>query len=34
MTRIVQYVLDNPVKAGLVDSWNQWPWTYCKPDLL
>jgi hypothetical protein len=25
-----QYVLNNPVKAGLVDSWEKWPWTYWK----
>lgn len=29
--RIVQYVLNNPVKAGLAESWEQWPWTYLKP---
>jgi putative transposase len=27
----VEYVLNNPVKAGLVPSWELWPWTYCKP---
>ncbi len=26
--RIVWYVLNNPVKAGLVDDWHEWPWTY------
>ncbi len=26
--RIIQYVLNNPVKAGLVDSWEKWPWSY------
>jgi REP element-mobilizing transposase RayT len=30
LARIVQYVLNNPVKAGLVDSWEAWPWTYWK----
>ena len=30
----IWYVLNNPVKARLVDSWEQWPWTYCKPNLL
>ncbi len=29
--RIVQYVLNNPVKAGLVESWQDWPWTDLKP---
>lgn len=28
--RIVQYVIYNPVKAGLVETWDAWPWTYCK----
>jgi len=32
--RIVNYVLENPVKAGLVSQWDQWQWTYCKPDIL
>ena len=30
----IWYVLNNPVKARLVDSWEQWQWTYCKPNLL
>jgi len=35
--RIVKYVLENPVKAGLVKSWKDWPWNYfrdlpAKPD--
>ena len=28
--RIVAYVINNPVKAGLVESWADWPWTYLK----
>ncbi len=28
--RIIRYVLNNPVKAGFVDRWEDWPWTYCK----
>jgi REP element-mobilizing transposase RayT len=28
--RIIKYVLENPVKAGLVDSWEKWPWNYLK----
>ena len=27
--RIVRYVLNNPVKAGLVSTWRQWPYSYC-----
>jgi REP element-mobilizing transposase RayT len=30
LERIVRYVLDNPVRAGLVESWDLWPWTYWK----
>ncbi len=26
--RILNYILYNPVKAGLVDSWNKWPNTF------
>ncbi|MCP5098236.1 MAG: hypothetical protein GY943_22025 [Chloroflexi bacterium] len=28
--RIVKYVLNNPVKAGLVERWEDWPYTYLK----
>ncbi len=28
--RIVTYVLNNPVKAGLVDRWEKWQWSYCR----
>jgi REP element-mobilizing transposase RayT len=28
--RIVWYVLNNPVKAGLVQDWREWKWTYFK----
>jgi len=31
--RIVKYVLDNPVKAGLVANWQDWPWNYTKHQL-
>lgn len=30
LERIIHYVLENPVKAGLVHSWEQWPWSYYK----
>jgi REP element-mobilizing transposase RayT len=30
--RIINYVLENPVKAGLVTKQNDWPWTFCKSD--
>lgn len=32
--RTIYYVLENPVKAGLVSKWEDWPWTYCKAGLL
>ena len=32
--RIVTYVLNNPVKAGLVDTWEKWQWSYCRLDFL
>jgi REP element-mobilizing transposase RayT len=25
--RTLEYVLSNPVRAGLVDVWNEWPWS-------
>jgi REP element-mobilizing transposase RayT len=28
LERVVAYVLENPVKAGLVEDWEQWPYTY------
>lgn len=27
--RILQYVMNNPVKAGLVNQWDDWQWSYC-----
>jgi REP element-mobilizing transposase RayT len=33
LDRIIQYVLNNPVKAGLVEKWDDWRWSYCKPGL-
>ena len=30
LERIVWYVIDNPVKTGLVSAWESWPWTYSK----
>ncbi len=31
--RIVNYVVNNPVKAGLVRHREEWEWTYCKHPL-
>jgi len=30
LLRIISYVISNPVKAGLTEHWQDWPWTYCK----
>ncbi len=27
-SRIVEYILNNPVKAGLVECWQDWPWNF------
>ncbi len=31
--RIRQYILNNPVKAGLVSEWRDWLWNYCRYDM-
>ena len=31
--RIIDYVLLNPVRAGLVDDWTAWKWSYCKESM-
>ena len=33
LERIIKYVLNNPVKAGLVGDWTKWKWPYCKYDM-
>ncbi len=33
LERIIKYVIYNPVKAGLVDDWTKWKWTYSKYNL-
>jgi REP element-mobilizing transposase RayT len=32
--RILNYILRNPVKAGFVSEWQDWPFTFAKPELL
>ncbi|MBI1782029.1 MAG: transposase [Sphingobacteriales bacterium] len=32
--RIVNYILNNPVKAGFVNNWLKWKWSYLNPELL
>lgn len=33
LTRIINYTLNNPVKAGLTESWKDWKWSYCKYNI-
>jgi REP element-mobilizing transposase RayT len=33
LDRIIQYVIANPVKAGLVKDWREYQWTFCVFDL-
>lgn len=30
LQRVIRYVLNNPVKAGLVSDWQKWKWSYLK----
>lgn len=32
--KIIRYVLENPVKAGLVKNWEDWQWNYVRRDVL
>jgi REP element-mobilizing transposase RayT len=34
LERTIWYVLQNPVKAGLVEAWDRWPWSFCKSEFL
>ncbi len=29
LERTIEYVLQNPVQANMVNSWELWPWSYC-----
>lgn len=31
--RAVNYCIQNPVKAGIVEKWSDWKWTYIHPEL-
>ncbi len=33
LERIIWYVINNPVKAGLAQDWKAWPFTYVRADL-
>ena len=30
----IRYTLNNPVKAGLIDQWEDWSHSYCKPEFI
>jgi len=32
--KTVRYVLNNPVKVGLVRTWEDWRWNYCRQELI
>jgi putative transposase len=32
--KTMRYVLNNPVKAGLVSDWENWRWNYCRDELV
>jgi REP element-mobilizing transposase RayT len=34
LKRIVNYVLNNPVKVDLCEKWEDWKWSYCNFELL
>jgi len=34
LQRIVKYVLNNPVKEGLCEKWEDWKWSYCNISYL
>jgi len=33
LSATIKYVLNNPVKAGLVGNWRDWRWNYCRSDI-
>ena len=33
MARIIRYIINNPVKAGLEKDWTDWPYTYASPEI-
>lgn len=32
--RIIEYVMMNPVKAGLVEAWEEWEYTFVSEEFL
>jgi hypothetical protein len=33
LSRIIRYVKENPVKAGLVNDWKDWKWSYVRKEV-
>ena len=31
LERIRHYVITDPIRSGLVEHWEEWPWSYSKP---
>jgi REP element-mobilizing transposase RayT len=34
LNETLRYIIENPVKAGLVDAWEKWKWTYINFDYF
>jgi len=34
LNKTIRYVLNNPVKVGLVKDWQEWRWNYCRKELV
>lgn len=34
LEKTIIYILNNPVKAGFVEYWKNWPYSYCKAEFL
>jgi len=34
LKQTTEYILNNPVKAGLCERWEDWEWNYCNFDLI
>lgn len=34
LDKTVRYVLNNPVKIGIVQRWQDYRWNYCRPELI
>jgi putative transposase len=32
--KTLRYVLNNPVKAGIVSRWEDYRWNYCRKELI